>query len=81
MLRQSSEYDEATLVAQIEQWLRRGRTVYWVGELPAAYDTLPVSNEFTHVIDSQSLARSYEAKPDQLTEHRWVFDIKRFGEE
>ena len=77
MLRESSGYDGGALQTQIGQWLADERTVYWVGELPADYESLAIGESFTYTIESQSLERSYEHKPATLTDHRWVFAINR----
>ena len=79
LLRQRTAYAESDLIAQIESWLAVGRSVYWIGPLPASYNELAIEAAFNHTISSQSLERSYDHKPTLIVDERWEFAVQQFG--
>ncbi|MFW5942847.1 MAG: hypothetical protein ACOCXI_13685, partial [Chloroflexota bacterium] len=76
-LRQPEAITQTPLQAQIAQWQRDGRPVYWVGDpAPLAAEQIPYQQE-TVEITFTFLENAYDHKPSRLIPARWVLPLSR----
>ena len=76
-LRQPEAITQEPLQAQITQWQRAGRPIYWVGD-PAPLAAGQISDgQETVEITFTFLENAYEHKPSRLIPARWVLPLSR----